>query len=276
MPIHGLTAQNQPIRQDYKNNKAFGHRPSYKHHPEWNEPEPSITKGEKAFVLGMSALGTLAALVLIGKKQKLNVFKWSGLKHIKFEAKEILGLGAGSVIGGLASGVMVDRKNSKDKFRESLQQYIGNIVFPIGFVAGATSLYEKCTKNFKMPQMKGTTKTIKFLNGIIKAAPVAGVTLAALVGGIIFGNKITNAMNNKIFKEHEKRDIKVTDMAAHVDDMCLGASIVANNMASVETAATQTLTQATIQGGAHSMFSKLIPPALVIPGYMTGLAQSDE
>ena len=72
-------------------------------------------------------------------------------------------------------------------------------------------------------------------------------------------------MNNKIFVEDADRDIKLTDFAAHVDDTLLGASLVAQNLSPANYTGSVS--------ASASVTSRLIPPALVIPGYMAGIAQ---
>lgn len=245
----------------------------------------NLSKPKKAFILLSSLLGTTAALAIIGKQQKLNVFKLSELKKVNFEAKEIIYLAAGSVIGGLSSGFLVDRTNKRDKFRESIQQFVGNIIFPISFVFGANKIWQKASKNVKLPQLSENStiskrmsaaceklanlihlsslkkiNSVKIINAVIKSLPDVAATFIGLGAGILVGNKAAVLLNNKIFKENQERKIKISDFAAHVDDTLIGATLVANNVAE----------SSSIIG---STASKLIPPALVVPGYMAGTAQ---
>ncbi len=222
-----------------------------------------LSNKQKWAILGSSAAGMTAGLALCARRQNLNIFKWSEFKQIKIESLEILALAAGSLVGGLAGGIAVDKTNKRDKIKETLQQFVGNIVFPISFVAGGNWAYDKIVKKtgFKMPDVNN-----KALNAILKAFPPVAVVLGSLAIGIKVGNEVANNMNNKIFVENEDRDIKLTDFAAHVDDTLLGASLVAQNLTPANATAASS-------GAISAVASRLIPPALVIPGYMAGTAQ---
>jgi len=247
------------IKNSYKTvtKPAFGH----------GEQDNSLmTKKQKMTIFGTSAAGMVAGLALCGRRQGLNIFKWDEFKKLKIESVEILALATGSIIGGLAGGISVDRSNKREKLRESLQQFVGNIIFPISFVMGANYLYDKVSDKLPVPKFNN-----KVLNAVVKSLPPVLVTLFGLCAGILTGNKVANSMNNKLFKEKEDRDIKISDFAAHVDDTLLGASLVAQNLTSSSAAAqAASAAQPSVIGAAAS---KLIPPALVIPGYVTGTAQ---
>lgn len=220
-----------------------------------------LSNKQKTAILGASTAGMIGGLALCARRQNLNIFKWEDFKQLKIESLEILALAAGSLVGGLSGGLLVDKTNRKDKFRETLQQFVGNIVFPITFVAAGNCVYDKIVQKtgFKMPKFEN-----KVLNAVIKSLPPVVVVLGSLTAGVLAGNEVANAMTNKIFVENEDRDIKLTDLAAHVDDTLLGASLVAQNLSPAGSVAS---------GGVSSVASRLIPPALVIPGYMAGTAQ---
>ena len=59
------------------------------------------------------------------------------LKKLSYDEKDVLLIGAGSVLGGLAGGLIADRnkENVKPKLREASQQFFGNMLCPIGFLA---------------------------------------------------------------------------------------------------------------------------------------------
>ncbi len=222
-----------------------------------------LSNKQKWAIGGASTAGMVAGLGLCARRQNLNIFKWSDFKKLKIESLEILALASGSLIGGLSGGIAVDKTNKKDKLRETLQQFVGNIVFPISFVAGGNWAYDKIVKKtgFKMPEFQNKT-----INAIAKSLPLVTVVLGSLAAGVMVGNEVANSMNNKIFVEDEDRDIKITDFAAHVDDTLLGASLVAQNL---------TPSGSTVASSVaiSNVASRLIPPALVIPGYMAGTAQ---
>ena len=221
-----------------------------------------LSNKQKWTIFGASTAGMVGGLAICARRQNINIFKWADFKKLKIESMEILALAAGSLIGGLTAGVIVDKTNKRDKLRETLQQFVGNIVFPISFVAGGNWAYDKIVKKtgFKMPEFNN-----KVLTAISKSLPIVSVVLCSLAAGIVVGNEVANNMNNKIFVEDEDRDIKITDFAAHVDDTLLGASLVAQNLSPTSTVASST--------AVAGVASRLIPPALIIPGYMAGTAQ---
>lgn len=227
-----------------------------------------------------SALGVAATTAVIAKKQgySLNpmrlfmtkaknwaIFNINKDKKVKYETGEILALGASSVAGGFIGGTITDdKKNIKAKARESLNQLVGNILIPIGAIGGTGLVYSdmklKSGKSIQkivtnaMPQLNGTNKAVKVINGIIKAIPTLGVTAAALGTGIITGNKVSNFINEKIYKKEIDRDIKATDFAPHLDDVCLAASIMAP------------------KSTFWSAVARFVPVVLTVPGYEAGSA----
>ena len=226
-----------------------------------------LSQKQKVQILASSTMGMVAGLALCGRRQGINIFKWEQFKNLKIESLEILGLAVGSLIGGLAGGIAVDKTNKRDKLRESLQQFVGNIAFPLSFVAVGNMLYDAAVKkfDFKMPAFNN-----KVVDAISKSLPVIAVTAGSLAAGIMVGNKVANKVNNKIFEEEEERKIKASDFAAHVDDTLLGATLVAQNLAPAQGVSA-------VGGGAASAIgsaaSRLIPPALIVPGYVAGTAQ---
>lgn len=83
------------------------------------------------------------------------------------------------------------------------------------------------------------------------------VGLSSLGVGIIAGNKLSNFINKKFFHKEEHRKIKPTDFAPHVDDTCVGLSIILNNSTIGE------------------KVSRIIPFALLIGGYAAGTAKEN-
>ena len=245
-----------PSVSNYKNNLKFSASSQNK-----NKELDFLSNKQKSTILGASTAGMIGGLALCARRQNLNIFNWNDFKKLKIESLEILALAAGSLIGGLGGGLLVDKTNKKDKLRETMQQFVGNILFPISFVAGGNWAYDKIVKKtgFKMPEFNN-----KVLNAISKSLPPVVVVLGSLTAGVLAGNEVANAMTNKIFVEDTDRNIKLTDLAAHVDDTLLGATLVAQNLSPAGTVAS---------GGVASLASRLIPPALVIPGYMAGSAQ---
>lgn len=235
------------------------------------------------FLTSLAAVGTTTAVIAKRQGFSLNpqkIFKtqmkdWAickfynpdkpAEKFIKYETGEILSLGTSSVAGGLAGGIIFDdKKHIKAKARESLNQLVGNIFIPICAMGRASYLYaEKVYKNGKtsqemvealLPEIKGTATFTKYTNKAIKAIPTIGITAGALGAGIIAGNKFSNYINEKVYKIKVDRNVKATDFAPHLDDLCLASSLMAPN------------------SEFFSAISRLVPAALIIPGYEVGTA----
>lgn len=195
---------------------------------------------EKAVIFTSTTLGVLGSLAILAKSAKYSLKPSDMFKNIKnsylaktdFGAKEVIAMGAGSCIGGLAGGFIVDKdkNNRKSKLRESIMQ-IGNVSIPILTVH---LMVEKIFKNAS----KGA-RAFAGLGGVF-----AGVTIA---------NFVMNKFNNIIFNENngEKRKMKVTDFSAHVDDFVVAASYISKS------------------DFVHTL-GRVIPIALLIPGLEVG------
>ena len=93
-----------------------------------------------------------------------------------------------SVAGGFIGGSITDdKKNIKAKGREALNQILGNVLIPVGFVSGASKIYTKYKPQIlsHVPQIKSNGKFIKHFNKALKYIPSSIMTLAALGAGII-------------------------------------------------------------------------------------------
>ena len=163
--------------------------------------------------------------------------KKSYLATADFEAKEVIAMGAGSCIGGLAGGYIVDKNpdNRKAKRREAIMQ-IGNVSIPILFV-------HIINRNI----FKKSSETVKAI------ASLGGVML-----GVATANLVMNRLNNLIFNEKtgEGRKMKVTDFSAHLDDVVVAASYISK------------------ADWVHAI-GRLVPAALVIPGLEVGHKTAD-
>ena len=236
-------------------------------------------KKVKAVAAVSSFAGMAAVLALIAKKQGFPI-KPSELKNIpikdwaffkiakkgipnqkllEIEEKETLGLAAGSVAGGLIGGALVDKKNMKAKVRESITQLAGNVIVPVAFVGGVSRLYKKYEEQIinAMPQINNSTKNIvKYINRFIRVVPAAGITTVALIAGIFTGSKITNLINEKYFAQKQERKIKTTDIAPHVDDLCLAVTLMGAKDAPLP-----------------SIITRTVPLFLAVPGYQVGKAK---
>ena len=266
---------NRPQRftQDYEKNKL-----SQKPAPQFGNTNGEATRNVKVVAATSSLLGTSIVLALLAKKQGfyLNpktikntpikdwaIFKIAkknepDRKLLEIEEGEIISLATGSIAGGLAGGAIFDKKNIKAKGREALTQLAGNVLVPVGFVSGASKLYSKFEDSIVavLPQLSGEGKVVKFTNKFIKALPAMGITLLALGAGICTGSKVTNFINEKLFGQKQKREIKTSDFAPHVDDLCLGITLMGAKDSPVVSSITRT-----------------VPLFLAIPEYQVGKAQ---
>ena len=181
------------------------------------------------------------------------------LKKLAYDEKDVLLIGAGSVIGGLAGGLAADRKkeNVKPKLREASQQFFGNMLCPIGLMGLGNKVLEKT--NFKLPKINSASKPAQALNGVLSVLPKAVVTVASLVAGMEIGNKIMNKVNNKIFKEDVKHNVNVEDYFVHADDLCLTANMLLKDARVIS-----------------RLTSKVLPATFIVAGSKTGMQGINE
>lgn len=212
--------------------------PEFKHFSE-QDSKNTYSKGQKAVVAGMAALGTAASCAILAKRAgyslKLSkMFNFKNIKNsflakVKYHDEQVIPIGVGSILGGLAGGYMIDKdpKARKEKRREALMQ-VGNVSIPILTV---DFLSEKLGKYGKVAKTCGA--------------------VAGIFAGVYLANVIMNRVNNFIFRQKEGRDMKLTDFSAHVDDAVVAASYVSSSP---------------IVNG----IARIIPLALMIPGNEVG------
>ena len=187
---------------------------SFKHFGETEQKNP-YSKKQRAVVAGMSALGTAVSCAILAKKAGYSLnpskmfknIKNSYLARIHYRDKQVIPIGVGSVLGGLAGGYMIDKNKRarKEKRREALMQ-IGNISIPI--------------------------LTVDFLSGKLEKygkAAQSAVAVAGIFAGVYLANIVMNRVNNFIFRQKEGRDMKITDFSAHLDDAVVAASYVSQH-----------------------------------------------
>lgn len=219
-------------------------------------PKQKTDNKVKAGSIAGSALGIMGAVAgvyAMAKKGNPAVT----LKNLTYEEKDVLLIGAGSILGGLAGGLATDKdkKNVVPKLREAGQQMVGSLVCPIGILAIANKLLDKA--NIKMPQVPATVKGAGFINNALNYLPKAAVTVASLVTGMEIGNKIMNKVNNKIFKEEVKHDVKPEDYLVHADDLCLATSMILKDVEAVS-----------------NITSKALPATFILAGAKTGMQKA--
>ncbi len=256
-----------------------------------NSPDNTkkLSNSKKAVIVFTSALGMVPSLAYWSKKAgfKLNpvqilntpIKDWAIFKYkpqdkiLKYDDwKPIITTAIGSVGGGFAGGMIVDRKNSKAKKREVLNQLLGDVIVPIGCVYAGAKLFQRYENKLASimkkimikndlkilgKQLLKDSKFIKGVNTFIENIPNAVATLASLGVGIIAGNKVSNEINERLYHKKVERGIKATDFAPHVDDLCMAISMV-NQGSSL---------------GAR--LGRFIPLALLVPGYETGTAREN-
>jgi len=228
------------------------------------EKKNNLTTGQKLGIYSMTAAGILTSLAILAKtgktKYSLNPskilttpLKKTFLAKTDYKVKEVLAIGAGSCIGGLAGGAIFDKdkSNFQAKKREALIQYT-NISLPILTVAMFSSLGKFIQKNM--------LKTLEHGNNIQKVLYMAPKIISPLLGigaGMIVGNKAANKLNNKIFKNKDERPIEVGDFSAHLDDICMASSYISEDNFLVKAA------------------SRFVPLALSVAGTEIGCKQED-
>ncbi len=163
------------------------------------------------------------------------------LRNLNYEERDVLMIGAGSVLGGLAGGLLTDddKNNVKPKLREASQQFFGSMVCPIGLLALGNKILEK--------------------NNVNKIAPKVAMTMCALFGGMEIGNKIMNKVNDKIFNEKVEHKVKPSDYLVHTDDLCLSANMILKNVKSIS-----------------KVTSKILPATFVVAGTHTGTEKKED
>ncbi|HIT92746.1 MAG TPA: hypothetical protein IAD11_07500 [Candidatus Stercorousia faecigallinarum] len=230
----------------------------------------------KAGVIAASAFGVGAALAHVAKRQgfslspsaikKTPVKDWAifglynknqpGKKVLELDDPlDIIELASASVIGGVAGGaVLDDKKHLKAKFKEAVNQLLGNVLVPIACVGAASKLYGKHKEkilNF-VPQIAQKGKASVVFNKALKALPASIATVASLGIGIFAGNRVSNILNEKIFHKKVKREIKGSDFAPHVDDLGMAISLMSE------------------QSKFSSFVQRIVPLFLCVPGIEAG------
>ena len=171
---------------------------------------------EKAIVATTTALGVAASTAILAKKAGYSLnpskmfknIKNSYLAKVRYEWPEVISIGAGSCLGGLAGGYIIDKDkgNRKAKNREALMHF-GNISIPILTVG---MLVDKVFKN--------SNKWVK-----------AGAGIAGVIGGIYLANFVMNKTCNFLFQDKtNERGVKVTDLPAHLDDVAVAAGYISD------------------------------------------------
>ena len=206
-----------------QNNK----RVSFGHGNPWSDSTYSAK--EKGIIAATTGIGVIASLAILAKCAKYSLnpkkmfknFKGSYLYKSPYDEPEIITIGAGSCLGGLAGGFAVDkdRANRKAKLRESLMQ-ISNISVPIIFVGRFAAGGKYIGKHFFEKNKLVETYRTKI--------PKAIAAIAGIFVGVYASNLLANKINEKIFKHGKGRPVQLSDFSAHLDDFCMAARQVDN------------------------------------------------
>ena len=164
---------------------------------------------DKYIIAGTTAIGVTSSLLILSKCRgyKMNPKSfWEYLKKTKIKAPEVISMGIGTCLGGLAGGYLVDKNpiNRRAKLRESVMQ-IGNITIPIVSV----DLADKLCNKLKISKKTAKGKTIRTIS-----------SLGSIAIGIYLANFLMNKFSNIVFKERaNERGVKGTDLFPHIDDV---------------------------------------------------------
>lgn len=209
--------------------------------------------GIKMAALAGSAAGILGAAYLLAKGQSKATGKFVDTFSVKYNPKEILTLGVASVLGGTAAGIAADKKEHKSaKYKEGMYQLIANVISPIASIAVVDKLYSKFSPKIKLPQLKLKNEFNKTVNTIIKAVPNFAVVSAGLVSGIAVGTVIANKVISKVFPNHKKKNVSLSALGYHVDDLVTSASVADKT------------------GFLQKSLGKFIPAIFTVMGYEAG------
>lgn len=228
--------------------------------------QPDAPKRVKAGVLATTALGVGLGTAACFKRCGFSAnpvkiaknFKNSGFAKMEYDWKNVLTIASSSVLGGLTGGLIFDKKeNMKAKIREATIQMLANIMIPLGCVAGGTKLFDKTLKNPLLKLMKQVDeKGLPKVNGQAAKWMNVGVTALTLGAAIFGGNKATNILNEKLYNIKDDRKVKVADLSGHIDDTCLAIT-----------------TGFGPNNAIAKVVSRVIPLALLVCGYSTGITQ---
>ena len=149
------------------------------------------------------------------------------------------------------------KDNISAKKREVVNQVLGNVLVPVGCVGGGAKIYKKYADKIEsiIPQIKSPKQSAQIFNKVLKSIPNGVCTLGLLGLGLYLGNKVSNFLNEHIYHKKVDRNMKFTDCAPHVDDVCMAVSMMNEDSPFA------------------AKLERVIPLALLVPGYETGTAR---
>ena len=228
------------------NNKTFGHNNPWADSPYKRNQQVLVGLTTAAGVFtGMACHAKYKGYSLNPKKMFKNI-KNSYWGKVEFDDKPVIIIGAGSCIGGLTGGYMIDkdRENRKAKMREALLQ-MTNISLPIIFT----------TRMAKWGQYLGNkywdNSRPKEIHTFRTKVPQGIFAMAGLVAGVFTANVIANKINEHLFHQGKGRPVQASDFSAHLDDICVAARQVSDSKLT-------------------DYIQKLVPIALMVAGNEVG------
>lgn len=179
---------NYKIQQCFKGNTDTQKKVlSYRYHQTRTSEQKEAVRAACGAIIG-----TLIPLLFIAKKQN------SKITNIRYGLKEIAGVSAGSIIGGVLAGRIDNNDYDKaQKVKEGIFQF-SNAVIPPALVVGINS----------------ATKNCKFAN---KTVPKIISTIAGLGVGMIISAKVSNLICDPKDKEPDRK-LTIKDSLANIDD----------------------------------------------------------
>jgi len=248
-----------------------------------NPVDSKLTMGQRTCIAASSMLGVGSSLVLLsqcvkGKKYSLNPKKILNTKlkdtylyQAKFEEPQVIAMGAGSILGGLVGGVVVDERSNnttaeiKSKAGEGMIQF-ANITVPIITVGQGSRWGDRLEKHI---EKNFTAQTSKFKRAISKLPKIACMATGLGIG-MYAGNFLANYLKEKLLDAPEDRKIKFTDLFMHWDDLCLAASFYTGEPETVIVDGIATKAPLTAAQKITSACSRILPLVMMSAGYQVG------
>ena len=201
--------------KSFNNPEGSSIKPSFGHggDPFWKS---DYSTKDKFIVATTTAVGVTGSLLALAKHQGYSIKPKSFFRYLKttpIEFKEVISMGLGTCLGGLAGGYIIDKNplNRKAKNREAIMQ-MGNISIPIGTVALAKLLCDTLMVSEKTLKGK-STRTFS--------------SLGAIAGGIYLANYTMNKVSTHLFKDKsQERGVKGTDLFPHIDDVLVSGEYI--------------------------------------------------
>ena len=199
--------------------------PSFGHNNPW--ADSPYNNREKYIVAATTALGVLGGMACNAKYKGYSLspnkmfrnFKNSYIRKVKYDDGPVITIGAGSCLGGLAGGFIIDKnkENRKAKMRETLLQ-MTNISLPIIFTVYGAKLGHKIGNKYFDKCRKKAEETFR------TKVPQGIAAITGLIGGVYTANVVANKINEKIFHQGKGRPVQITDFSAHLDDFCIAGT----------------------------------------------------